>query len=392
MANPYKSTGKLIRCSWLPRIMQCPASANTPDIQTWGDGSPLGRVGTAIHDVCAMMLKNQSESLPNLQPFIAAHELEGDEKLQADLFFCVRTAFEIWQDFKETLKILNLEEQMQSPLSDGFTLGGTADLIAEDVSDESLVVWDYKSGYLDKSYIDQLMGYISLASMRYPAYTQFKAVIVWLRRSEVEVQEFSLDDLVRWRQRLAEVLANPNAYQPGEACQFCPARITCTARRELIGRASEELLGLTLKGASADDLALAAMYDRAKLVSSATAKYFDLLREAVTNAGTLPMPDGRALTLGERQMPKISFLKSQKPLMKFFGITKLQELFEKIQTSLRVTKGGLEKIAAVDAGKGEKGKRKAAMFKALKDAGAVAYTVTHTIQVIRQVPDEKKEK
>ena len=352
-----------IRCSALPRIMACPASAQPPKIKIDGDSEPA-RMGTAVHEVLAQVVTEGLDAVPNLEPTIKKYRVDRDE-LRMLAWFGLNT----WQSIRAETRVVAVEEHLESEEFSGLTVTGSPDVIC--AHEDTIVVVDFKSGWIERNYEDQLMGYLFLAAQHYPSYTGYKRICVWLRTSEVDTVNVAPQELDDWAERLAERVQQTETYDPSPpACEFCPRAHECTARRVMIEAAMKDMCALVDGGGQRPET-LAEVYPFKKLIDGVL-KMYDGMLKTVLKEGPLPVGDGRMISLEDVQRDYLYLDRIAKPLMVEFGCKDLPDLIETLgPDAVTVPKKTIQDIAGMAAFKGEKGQAKKEIIENLRHADAI---------------------
>ncbi len=215
-----------IRCSALPRVTICGASKTAPEIPIEDQGV-LARQGSAVHGVMAECVTQGLTRPPDLSPYMHRWGLTDIKELQ----FLAWSGLNIWKRLQAELKALASEAAFEStiPVDGGedIQLTGHPDILCE-ADGNILVVIDFKSGYVDTDYNDQLMGYVKLAWDAHPNYDSAKIVTAWLRDGIIEADDISRADLDAWTERLREGIASDD-FNDGEHCMNCSRKFECPA-------------------------------------------------------------------------------------------------------------------------------------------------------------------
>lgn len=355
------------RVSDLPRILRCPASQQPPDLSIESD-SYAARLGTAVHAALARLVSGERADFDTIA---AASEVERDDL--APLFFAGRS---MWEDYADAIEVLEVEAEYTRVVVDapGVVFRGHPDLVGRTIEDDEpvLVVLDWKSGRPDSGYFDQLLGYIELAATDREhghgyVFHHAKAIVAWLRDRIVDIRD--VDEAVRadWRERVVYAIEHPDQYGPSaETCQYCPRRYECPARDGMAQATANALVKandiLALAPAS-----LAAMKPKADLLKSILKEYDTALKGAL-EGGPIPIDDDRELYLQERARSDIDLSSALPALMERFGSV------ERLAPALKVSKSELMKLVGARAERGEKGKKRDELMRALDEAGAISKT------------------
>ena len=368
-----------LHASELPRIFSCPASAQRPEMVI-DLTSDEARIGSAVHEALARFVRGEEIEL-----WQVARNWCVQEEAIAPL---VGVGRHIWQDYSAEITVLAVEQEFSRDVA-GITLVGRPDLVGETSANEDIVgvVWDWKSGSPSRNYRHQKRGYIALAWCGHPEYC--KDITVWLRTGEVEIEDVSLVDMAAWEIKLGHVLADSNRYAPSaETCQYCPKRFDCPARLALVRSSVDEFALAEQKVGQLVPADLVALKDRADLVRQVLKAYDAALREAVEQAGSLVLPDGRELFLEERFREDINPARGWMVLKQTIGIEDNQLALVALQDVLEIAKGKLLDLVAANAPRGQKGKARLALLEALEKAGAIMASPYHVLSVRQPAKSE----
>lgn len=320
----------MIHCSALPRIFACPASAKEAAVKI-ETTSPEAETGKRVHAAMAEIVrKDMTESIPEVQ--------EEDKRLVWDGLY-------LWKKLREGFRTLAVEEK----LSDG-ELQGTPDVVGIRENGE-LVVIDWKSGYTDRDYSDQLKGYLWLAAKKHLRFLQEnmtfaggRIITVWLQqRDAYDVEEATESELIGWRNRLDDMLKSGH-FSPGEHCVFCSGQWTCIARTVMV-RQSLAIFGEQgTQNLPVSPERLAAAYPAYRVAMAVLKRYHSLTREAVEAAGSISLPDGRILTTEPQEKREIQMSTTTLGILaKHFLADTPEDLLDFMPRVFKVIKGELEK-------------------------------------------------
>jgi hypothetical protein len=300
---------------------------------------------------------DMTETIPEVQ--------EEDKRL-------VWNGLHVWQKVRLVSRTLAVEEE----ITDG-ELTGTPDYVGITGEDE-LIILDWKSGYVDRDYSDQLKGYVFLAAKKYcpDKFTGARIITVWLQSRDLyDVEIVTPDQYIAWLERLNEALVSQN-FAPGGHCLFCPGQWTCAARTAMVRQAAEIFIDHATNNLPVNIGQLIAAYPKLQVVEAAIKRVRELIREGVESAGGyVPLADGRVLTL-ETQERRAIRLRSEtlKILQEHFQIADAETLVDAFTSVFVINKEKLENEikAAAPPRKGAANIR--AILDALDGAGMVEKT------------------
>ena len=364
---------KKVRCSALPRIMACPASAGIPEFPMDVAGSAAA-LGTAVHAVLAELIARQGEkdesgiTPESIDLFRQAeeHGVEADE-----LRRLTWSGWRMWEQIEDRIDGIEVELEMHSIVGH-VDLRGHADVSASVCGKPGTVfIHDWKSGWKEKGYLPQLKGYGLLRLLRDAAASSVIVSVGWLRTGILDVFEFTRDELVAFGQELAGIMGDDcPKFSPSEAaCEYCPMKMQCPARRELMVAAGRDLLmisGALVQDASSTEITpsmLVSLYPKSRMLKKLIEEYESHLKAAAEAAGGSIACEEGEISLTECSRKTITY--APEVMAQFMT----PEALESLRPT--VTKTALEKAVSDSASKGQKGVRKEACFAALAAAGCI---------------------
>lgn len=308
--------------SKLPIVANCPSSWALPHAREAEASAPASR-GTAIHDYLAAVGEVGREAALEQVPdeYREACEVIDTDRLPTHLAREVsfrldlgaRTATEVGRDIH---RAYGKEEGLH-------ILYGTADLVGLDADGETVVVYDYKSGWgRQDAAADhwQLRGLALAAAL---AYGRTHARVGIIRVPETGRPSFDVDELdafdldtieVDLCAVLDQVAEARDAIQAGRTpevttgrhCRYCPAFHACPAQVGLIRAAASDPDALDQEIAAlltADNAAAAyRRISEVKMVLDKVTKQIETLAEQAP----IPLGGTRMLGIVERKREKIS--------------------------------------------------------------------------------------
>lgn len=369
-----------VHASQTPRFLACPPSVVFPEGPRPAGHSEPAQLGSAVHSALARMVRGEWS---DLETVAEQWDVETD-KLQP-LYFMAR---QVWLNMSERLHVMDVEVRLAEELAGGqILLQGTADIIAAAHKEpgEPLVLWDWKSGRVQRNYWPQLYAYAYLGIKAYPEASAVRVAICWIRDRKVEIRELKLEDITEWRDRMrraAESVANDVFFPSPENCEYCPRRHVCPGRRQLIRNAItcwpdvEAPPGLPAQR-------LGNLYTQSKMLARALSAYNDALRTALED-GPITTEDGKVLSLEEQEREKINPAEAWPTIVDEIGTEGAVEAVSLSKTRLR-------KAVSARTPRGHKGERYNALLNALDERGAVSRKTYQRITVTDQEEAEKDE-
>lgn len=360
-----------LHCSALPRILACPASMIEPQVRIEPADDEVSRVGRAVHKALAEYVRSGDNIAGD-----CAKEFGVSPK---EVGFLCHVGRQQWDDYGSLLHGVEVERSLEAPL--GWTiLAGTPDIEARDEHDD-IVIWDWKTGRIERDYDDQLMAYCMLASdANLQASDRRRAWIITARLQDdiLDTREVSDQDMLAFFHRLYGLRKDFNTYRPdADTCMYCPRRFECEARAEVTANAVRSIATQNDMG----DLPakrLAELYPKSKALKKALEDYDAALRAQVAVHGPMPLGDGTEVYLdeGERE-----FVCAETALRCFSG--------EVVIPSLSASKAKLLQAISDQAPRGMKKQAKDDAMEILRKAGGVTVTPTRTLRT-RKVESEEE--
>ncbi len=358
-----------IRCSALPRIAQCPASANPPAVKI-DPPSEAGVMGTATHEFCAGMVANKPLDVAALA---VKHDVDPDEL--AKLCGLSRGA---WRTLAEHFPHPTPEHSMTFIDADaGVTLTGTADVAS--VNGVEVAILDWKSGWADREHSDQVRGYAWLVMQERPEIDTARTHVLNLRRGVVDHHVYTRAELAAWWEALIlDLKLTPDTYRPSpDACGFCPRSHECPARTVMLRHALQVIEKV---GGGVDEPMVFGGVEMSQALEFAKAaeSFAELVRsivrtQVIASGGTMPIDDDYEFFMDLGQKREINFAAGEDVLVAYAG--------EKWREAVTIGNGKIEKIVGEYAPKGQKGKMVKAMWAALDSADAIEVKPTSTLRV-----------
>lgn len=360
-----------IRCSALPRIVQCHPSATPPAVKI-DRPSGAADMGSGVHEF-------MRRSVAGFQA-ITHDEADGISEMMGldaeELRESCGIAWHSWRAIADYFPAPACEVTL-GPLTVGdITLTGTADLVS--VVGDCVQILDYKSGWADGDHEQQLRGYGRLALAKYPEATRVKGTIFRTRFAETQTWEWTRAELVEWFAELADRVAKRNEiYRPSpDVCGYCPRFYECPAAAALLKTAA----ALVADAQNSFDIAartpeqLAGIVEAARLVAKVAEAAVDAVRPVVMAAGgVIPLNDGRELAMVDVIRKEIDFPAGEDVIAHYAG--------DRWREAVSVSKGDLEAIVKETAPRGMKAKLVKAMLDDLDAAGAITLKISQQLKI-----------
>lgn len=364
-----------IRCSALPRIWGCGASAyaDTDGIIIGGD-TEASSLGTAFHRWADRMVQGIDADPDNY-----AIEYHVDTYELRMLCGCARQTWRmIGKHFPPSITMS--EHRMSATLGPGIELTGTCDLTT-DPQDGILPVLDWKSGRVDSDYSAQKKGYAWLRLQEVPEADTAMSITAWLRDGQLDVQTWTRDQLNAWAEELIRrIMQGESTFSPSGRCVYCPRQNSCEGRRKLVAATMAELADpswppFTLTAENRLEVAplIADIRSRIKVVENAIERFDASLRVDVMTNGPLPIGDGREIKAVEVKRRELDY-RIALPVL-------LEHLSEsEVDMVTKVSLAQCEQMVQARSPKGQGAGNKRFFNDQLREAGAVRESISHTIR------------
>lgn len=223
-----------LRPSAASRWINCPASVKLCENIPYQPAGEAAQIGTAIHAVAETCI------LTGVSPYdFIGKQVEGITITDSNADFAQQHVYHI-RDLELRLGTLKVEQYVTAYKSDKIDLGGTADVLAYSVDQDTLVIADLKTGrgYVDAD-SDQMKIY-AIGAMRSlkEEFKNIELAIIQPHHGEPrthkmtfkELNDWTLDNLTPAIKAIGEGTTTPTPSE--KACQWCPAKATCPAHVE----------------------------------------------------------------------------------------------------------------------------------------------------------------
>lgn len=361
--DPKRTPMLSIRCSALPRIAQCPASANPPAIKI-DPPSEAGTMGTAVHLHNAAMVRGLIPDIGKI-----ANEYDIDPHELEKLCGLSRGA---WRTLRESFPGAESEVPTKYvDVANGITLTGTMDV--RSVTPAYLSILDWKSGWADRDHTHQVRGY-GWSELQKPELAHIQEVrthVLNLRRGVVDTHVYTRAELAAWWESLVlDLRLTPDRFSPGEHCGFCQRFFECDAQKTMTRYALEVIRQDVTPAMTPEQLAGAIGYARV------AEKFSEGLRavvkaQVVAAGGVVPYSDTHELAIEHGERREIDFSAGEDVIVAYAG--------DKWREAVSVGNGDIERVVKATAARGDKGKQAAAFWRALETADAINVTPTEKL-------------
>lgn len=374
-------TTKTIRCSALPRIAQCPASATEPLVNIRSLAGEEARLGTASHAAISAWLQPDADYW-SVDDIASEHHVDKN-----DIWPLLRSAQEAWKSLPSEGGERYLERPLSGPFGPHY-LTGRPDIYvvnppALDDTTTAIVV-DWKTGRDDFPVWDQLKGYALLICQEHTQVEQVYAAVVRLRDQTIDGRWFSPSELFRWSRELVQRLHH-NEYHPGAHCQYCPRAHECPARDQYYQSAVRVIDGeIVSRGHLPRGEELQELYRRVKAVEELCEQIREWIKTETEIAGDrLGAGDGFEFQVSDTTRREIVTERAWDYLVSNLGMARLLNC-------VKISKSELEKQIMAAYDRGQKKQAKDLILDDLAAKGAISEKVVRRLE-LRQVPNVERE-
>jgi hypothetical protein len=345
-----------LRCSSLPILFSCGASRLPPEIVVYDPPGDPADLGTRVHEELA-------------------HHVVGEEvepsKTTGFLFWAgVKAWRELSPEFPSPMTEVSLSYDFEE-----WSCTGHVDVVS--VVGLEIRILDWKSGFKDSDYGEQMRGYCALALLMYPEIELATATIVWLRTGEIERYTMKREQLAGWESDVSEALEREES--PGPHCDYCHRSHECRSRNALVRRDVATMLDLGTEEAVASIARLppgeiVQLLSKAKMVAACAERIRDAIKAHVETVGEV-VGDGKKLTLAQENRRVLDPLKTW-PILTEEGFAD-----EDFAACVKISASSVDDITAKRAGRGNGKRAIASRRERLETAGAVSI---NTIQKLTE--------
>lgn len=366
----------VIRCSALPRIMECPASIERPEVLI-DTSDPVAVMGTAAHAFYEVMVKDGLNTVDEelIGQLALKYEVDVDE-----LTMLAWRGLKYWKRIKPKLEEIHAEEEVSARIGNTFMLVGHPDISALLTADPFIVpVLDWKAGYLEKNYTKQGKGYLLIRKKELEGFfsrhnlcapkVKYRITFLFTRFSVVNTIEYTEEELDDFEGELMDIYTGDrDKYAPSTpTCLYCPHKFNCEPRRKWLEASGSDLRAiLRMPPAEMTPAALASLYPQAQELERVVKHYKNTLKQLADEAGGVIECENGTLSLVDSSRSAIAW----KPEIICNFVE--DETFKTLRPT--IAKGELKTAVMDFYQKGDKGAGLKRCMEALEEAGAVETT------------------
>jgi len=373
------------RCSQLPRLLKCSGSGVKPkiSIEQEYEGANLG---ITVHAVLEDFIKGTSQDLPDMMPYYEKARLTDFSEFMG-LCYAGKAA---WEQFKPRIEsILEVETAIEKIIrKDGkaVMLTGHPDCAFRG-TDGSIIIFDWKSGYVESDVSDQLEGYASLLEELYPETETFVLIAVWLRSKTADIKTIDLKHLHEWEGELVSK-ANQTNEIAGEHCTYCDRAHECNTRKTYVQEACTDLIRPDFDPGILTAEGIAEIYPRFKIIKKAMNDLEKEIKSRVREVGKIPMKDGTYLGYRTETREDIDPLKAIHHMMSTYKMDMVEAVNVMCDGTLSIGKTAMLKRIGDAAPRGQKGKAKSKHMEELRALGAIEEKEIQKLAILKGATDE----
>jgi hypothetical protein len=338
---------KTIRCSSLPLLFSCGASLSPPEHAAYQPPGDAADLGTRVHAE------------------LARHVAGEDSEPAEDTRFLFWSGAKMWRELAPEFPSPMTEVSLSYDFAE-WSCTGHVDVVS--VVGSEIRILDWKSGFKDSDYREQMCGYCALSLLMYPEIERATATIVWLRTGEIERYTMTRADLPRWEADVSEALERTE--DPGPHCDYCQRSHECHARNAMVRRDVATVLDMGTEEAAASVAILppaeiVQLLSKAKMVAACADRIKDAIKAHVETVGEV-VGDGKRLALVSENRRSLDPLKTW-PILTASGFEDAD-----FAACVKISASSVDDITAKRAGRGNGKRAIAALRERLESAGAVS--------------------
>ena len=278
-----------------------------------------------------------------------------------------------------------------------YEVAGTCDVLSP-VGTHDAIFADWKSGFLDDSYHQQMAGYAYCiwCEMGRPDDAVLTGVVFFLRHRYYRIIKFDKDKMLRWEYDLMHNVLASNKYRPGKTCKYCELYNSCPARTAVVHGTIDAILGgngvteehrswlteakvriATLTAQNKHDPEVGKVVEdllfKHKLLQQLLDETHAIIRDAAKRVDGIPLPNGYQLAVRQLEIDRVIPEKA---------MTVLRQRMSDKQIIQAMTIS-LPKLVNSYAGNGtSKVDARDALIKALAEASAISTTIQERMEEV----------
>lgn len=361
-----------IRCSSLPLVAKC-AQAIWPGTER--PGNQQAREGTAVHDLMSELISPTEGGFKTVEDVCRGTSLDPEKV--GMLYGQTRNC---WNQIAHWFPEPRQSEQYLEGRWADLELTGHFDVLAFDAEGTIARILDFKTGWIDADCTEQMKGYGWLVCQHNPLVEKVWACVLRPRFKEVEILEWTREELDTWIKDLAKHLWKKDYAPSPETCRYCP-RLTCALPCEHGVQAMQATAALIAQADEDDYEATIGNPVRAvqlaRIIKKKCEEVEDWARAAVEASGgrLTSEADGVDLVLTAQDRETVSFGQAEPILRNLLGVD--------LPAVVQVGKSKLESAIRAKAGKGKGAGLVREVFEQLDAVGAIEVTTQYKMELKR---------
>lgn len=350
----------------MPLAFECGGSVFAPAVRIDTSTEPA-RLGSAMHEALRPLAEGGSVPWETLSEMAIKYAVDAD-----DLRVVVSGALRLWKLVGETFPGAVTEVPLSMAITPDATLSGHIDILS--VTGKVAHLGDWKSGYRDHNYRDQMMAYGTLVLADDRAIDSVQMTVLWARVGDVERYSMNREDARAWVKLVRdEVLGWNGTFRPAPSrCDWCPRTFECPAARAQLQKDVAAVLALPELVSDLTQLPPRAIFDllhRAKQLATYAERIPAYVKAHVLKHGDVVDGD-------DEDAPRLFIqdgTKREADVLRTWAVLEDSEGFTTPDFAqvLTISLGDVEDIVAKRAGKGMGAAAVRALGEKLIDAEAV---------------------
>ncbi len=392
-----------IRCSSLDKLFACtPSIMAGPEHVRISPTNDAAELGKTVHELAESWVANGDYDLGPRCDMMGLSETQRGDVVKL-MGYVTRS----WEELKPYFPNPVVEQPIKSDVIDGedgkqYQIVGTTDINSA-IGTDNAIFLDWKSGFLDDGYHQQMFGYAYSiwCALGRPPNTLITGVVVFLRHRYYRVAKYTATQLSQWEYDLVHnVLPASDKFRPGKQCRFCDLYASCPARRAVVANMLDTLMpkasgtgkteydqfledakgllaGLHKGNKDAPEVGqtIEKLSFRIRMAQQQIDDAKALIRGSVARVGDIKLTGDYVLTLREVEVNKVKAVKALKLLR-----TKMSDT--EICQAMKLSMPTLMGLYAKRFPQGQRSAAREQLFNELKDADAISVDVQHRLEEV----------
>lgn len=359
-----------VRGSKMPLALACPPSLGGQYVVS--NDSAIMRTGSAVHAWMQKAIPSYHDAVRDF-PILAAHWRVSEKDLKALAYAC----YSMWKKEEKYFPSPVIEKYFEMVFK-GIRYTGHIDLHAIIDDGDTLVIGDYKTGFLDDNVTDQFMTYNALGVDAYPTVKRVHNVIFKVRDRKRHHRTYTVEQVKAWQEGASTRLME-STFSADVHCLRCSRQNNCIAYREYAKTA------LTLLKQEMTTSKPSALYDAIKLVSNLSKQGRAWLKSYVMDSKEpIEYDENRNIVVIDEPRQVISLQAGYSVLAKFLTP-------EEILSCTKINKGDLMDLVREKIGTGQKSATVSHVLEELELANAISHESTMKLVLRRKDSFEVEE-